>query len=177
MDKVDIRDDGTTLDIRVGVFQTRNLPTILFLCFWLCGWSFGEFFVLLQIFGDTHWTTKAFLLVWLTFWTIGGSAVILSVIRMVGGGEQIEVGRGLMRISRSYVFFRQTKTYDIFRIHDLRMDTLKQYRLNPFNNGLFRFDYDGKEIRFGAGLKGPDQAKIWQHLERHTDLQKALPAS
>lgn len=173
MAKFAMDDDGTTLTIRIGSFQWSNLPVIIFLIVWLGGWTMGEVFALTTLFGgDTPWFVNGFLLFWLVMWTIGGGFAMLSLLKLIGGSERIEIGRGLLKISRSFILFSRSRQFDVFRITGLRLDPQKQNRLNPFNNGAFRFDYDMKEIRFGAGLSDADKKQVWNRILQQGEIKE-----
>ena len=138
---------GTKLIIRSG----NPTPVTFFLAFWLIGWAFGEVFVLASIFArDTPWMVRLFLLVWVSIWTSGGLAVIMGFLQQIGSRQVIEIGRGLLKIEKSYVVLKLERRYDIFNIQNFHVvPTQNKGSKFVFGASDFQFSYKGKKVSFG----------------------------
>jgi hypothetical protein len=92
---------------QVRIPLRRNWFVLLFLCFWICGWTVGGIAAIYQVAANFDW----FLLFWLGGWALGwlfAAATIASqlagseVIRVVGGNLEISTGVGALRWRRLY---------------------------------------------------------------------------
>lgn len=171
MSQMEIRDTAAGVEIRINPVRLSNLPAALVLIFWLSGWAFGEFFALVMLASaGSDWSLKIFLAVWLTFWTLGVIPVFGILIRLIGGRETIEIGRGLVRINKGFVFFKRDKRYDVFRISDLHVRPGAEAKWSPFNSGYLQFQYEGAPVRFGNGLKPQEREEVFRKFTESPDF-------
>jgi len=173
MGKLAIEELAGTLEIKISPTKLSDLPTGVFLFIWLIGWAFGEVFALTTLFAsNTPWFVMLFLIVWLTGWTMGGAFAIAHLVRLIGGRERIELGRGMLRVSKGFVLFKLDKQYDTFRITDLHVMPKNDKKWNLLNSGVIQFKYEEKDIRFGNNLSPEERQKILNSLRQHQDLNE-----
>ena len=98
------RVDGVE-QIRIPI--RRNWFALLFLSFWICGWTVGGLAAIYSVATDFNW----FLVFWLGMWAVGwlfaaatiGSQVAGSeIIRVAGRDLEISIGIGKLRWRRLY---------------------------------------------------------------------------
>ena len=90
---------------------------------------------------------------------------------MLVGKERILMGTSVLRLKRDVLGLGPTRTYQLFRVHDLRIatrpvgprDTAVTPRLARLVGGLIAFEYEGKTIRFGSSI---DEAEAQMIVER-----------
>lgn len=169
--ELQVNETAHTLEIRVGNGDRSRFGVAVFLVIWLCGWTFGEFFALASLFGKgTPLAVRGFFLIWVIPWTIGGGFAILSLMKLLGGYERIEAGRGILKITKSFLLFRYTKTYDIFKISRMMKVGKQPGKYNIFNNGVITYRYQGREVRFGGGLSASGKDRLFGLLRGHDDF-------
>lgn len=184
MNRVEIRDTAAGVQIRINPLRWSNVPSALVIIFWLFGWAFGEFFALIMLASaGSDWSLKIFLAVWLTFWTLGVIPVFGMLVRLIGGNETIEIGRGLVRIAKGFIFFKRDKRYDVFRISDLHIRSGNEVSWSVLNSGYLQFQYEGVPVRFGNGLKPQEREAVFRKFmespdftDRHFRAPAANPA-
>jgi hypothetical protein len=173
MPNVKINELAAELDIRIGRLNRSDIPVIIFLVIWLAGWTLGELFALFSLFApSTWWPIRIFFLIWVIPWSIGGGYAILSLVKLMGGYERVEAGRGILSITRSYLFFRLTKRYDIFKISALRKLNKSPDKFAVFNKGMIQFRYEDREIRFGERLTPAGKDEVLRALKAHKDFSE-----
>jgi len=129
------------LEFRLKPHGAARFLTAAFLSAWLCGWAFGESFVLWILFKGAKalltgtppdpgraplepgpaMLMGAFLLVWLTIWTFGGIAAIAALLQMVWAEDRIIATPAGLRIIRSRGPFRWRRELARERIRDIRV--------------------------------------------------------
>ena len=92
---------------QIRIPMRRNWFVLLFLSFWICGWTFGGLAAFSQLSQDFDW----FLVFWLGGWvlgwvfaaaTIGSQLAGSEIIRVTGRDLEISVGIGPFRRRRLY---------------------------------------------------------------------------
>lgn len=171
MSRVEIRDTAAGVEIRINPLRWSNVPAALVIIFWLFGWAFGEFFALVMLASaGSDWSLKIFLGFWLTIWSLGVIPVFGMLARLIGGRETIEIGRGLVRVAKGFVFFKRERRYDVFRITDLHLRPGNEAAWSLFNSGQLQFQYEGVPVRFGNGLKSPEREEIFRKFMESPDF-------
>ena len=152
----------------------RNLFVVAFLGFWLCGWLFGELFVLGAILsGGIPTGPGLFMLVWLGMWTVGGLFAISVFWWMIRGQEVITFGRGQLTIEKHGLLFSKPKTYDLNEVKKVRVQESMPYpacgRRTDFsgyaNAGTIRFDYGLKTVQVANGIDEAEANYILEQLK------------
>ena len=159
----------------VNIPSRTNWLQILFLlvwlAFWLFGWSAGLFGLI------SAGGAGLFMLFWLVFWTIGGLAVMLSLLWQLTGREIIVVDDKALRIKWQLWGFSWLKTYLAADVGSLRVSPVvyawhgRSRQLSYWWNGCgpIAFDYGAKTYRFGDGV---DEAEAKQIVKL---IQKQFP--
>lgn len=146
-----------------GVLQTsisarRSIFVMLFLTFWLCGWTVGGITAIGQLIAHFH----LFLLAWLGGWILGETFVLLSLASMISGKEIIRPVGNDLEIRHQIFGLGKTRLYRGNQIRDLRLSP----PLHPANmengfsgplgfgnrSGVMQFTYGARTIYFGSGL-------------------------
>jgi hypothetical protein len=149
----------------------RNLLVLLFLGVWLVGWLMGEVTAITQLFSGRGTRPEGFLLLWLILWTGGGLFAAYTWLWMLIGKERILMGTSRLHVRRDVLGLGQTQTYEFHKVQNLRVapqppgprDMGVALRLAGLAGGLIAFEYQGKTIRFGAGI---DETEARMMVER-----------
>jgi hypothetical protein len=154
----------------------KNWPVILFMCVWMIGWAFGEFFATKAMSGGYETNgSRSFMILWLTGWTFGGVFIGQRLVQYFIGKEIITFTHGEVTIARKGSLFSRTKTYDLNEAKDFRAVqpvvardifgfpkpaiTLSQ------NAGTIWFDYGMKTVRFGNDIDEAEAKAILKRLQ------------
>jgi hypothetical protein len=175
----------TITDDEIGGFcitipAQRNVPLILFLAVWLCGWAIGEVMVpagvlVRMISGQGKMAVGEdlfVLLLWFPLWTVGGLMVMLALWWSFAGREVILVSDGALVVRREVGPLQRSRTYDLARVRNLRFSPPVY---NPFSmsgswgyqlqflglaGGNVAFDHGETTRRFGSGLSETEAARL-----------------
>lgn len=160
-----IQDDGVFVKV---VIPRKNYSKAFFICLFLIGWAFGEFFTLEHVITTALSWETLFLLVWLGIWTLCGVALLHEIFWQALGIEIVEIGIGSIKIHRAIFNSIHTKEYLGDRIKDLRVSPLDEQDDFGFwgsKNGIIAFNYGVETIRFGPD---DDVAQAERILEKIT---------
>ena len=142
---------------QIRIPTRRNWFVLLFLSFWVCGWTVGGIAAINQVLRDPH----AFLIFWLGGWAIGWVVVVTTIASQIAGSEIIRViGRDL-EISDGVGELRRRRLYrgDQIRFLDgsdpnpTGLPIYMGARQFPFirpRQGAIKFDYGARTI-YAAG--------------------------
>lgn len=152
--------NGNSLEVIIPV--KKKWLAIFFTSAWLGLWSVGETVVGHAVFVNPG--ESVFLLLWLSVWTIGGMTAIVELLKLLTGQETIKADSGVLEISYQILFVTRVKRYQISDIKHLTTNLTVEddvwgwgLRYRPrlsssFNEGVLKFDYGLKTIKFGAGI-------------------------
>ena len=157
--------------LEIVIPAQRNLVVLLCLGVWLAGWIMGELTTLAEFLVGGPRRPEGAVLLWLILWTVGGVFAAYLWLWMLVGKERVLMGTSALRLKRDVLGLGPTRTYELFRVYDLRVatrpvgprDTAVTPRLARLVGGLIAFEYEGKTIRFGASL---DEAEAQMIVER-----------
>jgi len=157
--------------LEIVIPARRHLLVLLFLGVWLVGWLMGEMTVLAQLLSRRPTGPEGLLLLWLVFWTLGGGFAAYIWLWMLVGKERILMGTSTLHVKRDVLGLGRTRTYEFYKIRNLHVapqpagprDTGAALRLSGLAGGLIAFEYEGKTIRFGAGI---DETEAHMMVER-----------
>lgn len=166
--KIETQDGVEHLVIR----SRRNYFIILFLTFWLCGWTVGG--------GAAIWelTTEFsfFLVFWLCGWAMGWLFAASTIVMQLGGSEIIRVVGGDLEISNGVGVMRRTWRYLGSEVANLQSDQPNVFGLPirsfdyPFfirpRTGAVRFDYGAASVYCAQGLDEPEGRTIVEWIGR-----------
>ena len=156
-----IRKAGNGIEVQIP--SRKNWFIIAFLCFWLCGWFFGEVFAISILFiGDLPiFSDEFFLLIWLAGWTIGGLFCITILLWSLVGQEIIKAENGVLEIGREIFSFKKSKKYHLKDVRHLTINPVSHHDFWPMGfqtnlfglkGGVLKFDYGMKTLRFADGI-------------------------
>lgn len=150
----------------------------VFIGFWLCGWAFGEFTVLGQLFsGQGFGGGVWFLIFWLCAWTVGGIIAISQFLWGVAGYELLTLSEGELTIERCIPIFKRRWNYDVNEVKNFRAGSAvptglsfsgRQSLNGMFSNrgeGTLKFDYGFLSPGFGIGLEEAEAKWLAEKLE------------
>ena len=175
--------------LSVTSYPKKEWFTIIFLHVWLVGWVFGEvsavdiLFFEGSIFNqDQDYSDDImFLYVWLIFWTFGGSFAVYYLLWMMFGEEHVSFDKEQITITRVLAFIKRKRRFKLSSVINLGvklekndLDSGKKKAHNFSSNyGSLRFNYSGKEIKFGLDLSEEDALYIYEEIRtisRFTNL-------
>ena len=164
--KVNITENINSIILEIP--PQRNCFLIIFMTGWLGGWLMGELFALTMVLGGLFGSGESnpasfFIFFWLIAWTAGGFMAIRTWLWMIAGKVIVSINRNSLTIKKRAALFSPTKTYDINEVKDFSIvanyepDSFfsKNRNNKSFNidaNGVFKFDYGLKTIKFGSGV-------------------------
>ena len=165
--------EGGPEGLEIIIPAGRNLFAVVFLGVWLVGWLVGEVTAIAAITSTGNLAADAFLLLWLTFWTIGGCVAAYTWLWMLVGKERILMGASTLCVKRDILGLGRTRTYELFRIRDLRvvaqadMPRAPRIAFRPWGaaGGLIAFDYEGKTIRLGGAIEAAEARMIVERMK------------
>ncbi len=165
-----IVDEGSR--VRIVIPSKFNLFVLLFLLFWLGGWTMGESSVFKQVFlGKGPAFGQAFILFWLCGWTLGGAFVFLAILRMCFGKEVIEADTSLFSYSKTIFSMGFSKEYRMADISNLRVNSIlgnwTYYggSYSTFYRPSIAFDYGARTVRLGYGIDEAEAGQIVRKLQ------------
>jgi hypothetical protein len=161
--------------IEIIIPSKKNWFVIIFLCFWLGGWSMGEIFAITTVIGSIQNPNFGglFILFWLGGWTVGGYFALSAVLWNLNGKELITFQHGVIELQKKGVLFFKPKSFNLkdakaFRVQEIQDGGWSNQRNDafPFNsNGLIRFDYGFKTIKFAANIDEAEAKYILKRLK------------
>lgn len=198
INRVTITDDEVG-GFRVTIPARPNVPLILFLSLWLCGWLIGEILVPLGALGgimmarDNGDRVQGFvaLFLWFPFWTVGGLLMLLALLWNIAGREVITLSDATLCTKRALGTYQRSRSYDLAGIRNMRFAPLVynpfsmsgswqyQFQMLGVAGGSVAFDHGGKTYRFGNALPETESlrliATIKQRFKIADDCVEPLP--
>lgn len=147
--------------LEIIIPSKKNWFLIVFLGFWLVGWTLGETAALAAITGflGELGPQRSFVLLWLIFWTIAGFFTLSAFLWNLLGKEIITAIQGQLTIAKKGALFYRTKMYNLNEAQNFRIQQdnysgkYQRRRKNGFwFGGIIAFDYGMKTVRFGLGI-------------------------
>jgi hypothetical protein len=170
----------------ISIPSKRNWFIIVFMTGWLGGWLMGEIFALGIVFGliqgqDTDFGSF-FVIFWLIAWTAGGFFAIKSLLWMIGGKEILIFEDNALTIDKKGFLFYSPKTYNLKEVKNFEINFPARFNGLFGNNsnrswningeGILKFDYGLKTIKFGEGLDEAEGKYLLEMIKNKTDLNK-----
>jgi hypothetical protein len=170
-------------NIEIQIPTKKNWFVIIFLTVWMGGWFLGEISVItILLTNDTPLFANAFLLFWLTGWTVGGLFMMRTFLWSIAGLEIIKVENGILEIGRQILNFKKTKKYQISEVRHLTINPVSTNDIwgignqrNIFslsNNGLIKFDYGLKTLKFGGGIEEAEGRLLIETLKLNPNFSE-----
>lgn len=140
---------------QVRIPMGRNWFVLLFLSFWICGWTAGGFAAIYQLLHKF----SLFLIIWLGGWAAGWAFAAGIIASQIAGSEIIRVVGGDLETSIGVGKLRWRRLYRGDHIRNLRSSDPNPFgwpfRFNQTNffrprAGALKFDY-GSQTIFAAG--------------------------
>jgi hypothetical protein len=159
--------DGEQIRIRAA----RQVFAMLFLPFWLAGWTVAGVAVISQLVRHL----QPFLAFWLCGWAVGWVAVSGTLVWMFTGAETARVIRGDLEFAHWALGFRRTWLYQGGMIRALGVAAQPgwsfrfQWQVPFFSNtrsGAMRFDYGARTYYLAAGLDEAEGRRIVEILAK-----------
>jgi hypothetical protein len=167
----------TSEGLTVSVPARKNWFMILFLGFWMIGWTFGEVVVIAQLVsGKTPGGAGLFVFAWLGGWTVGGAFAGYAWAWSMFGVERLLLRSRALVVKRDLLGLGREREYDLAHVTNLRaapvtfnpLDFSSSLQFWGIGGGTVAFDYGAKTFRFGAALDEAEAAQLVQRLkERH----------
>jgi hypothetical protein len=159
--------EGGPEGLKIVIPARSNLFALIFLGIWLVGWCMGEATAIARVASTGKIAEDPLLLMWLTVWTVGGCVAVYSWLWMLAGKEHLLMGSSVLRMKRDILGLGRTRTYELFKIRNLRVATQPAVPRNSrsvfrpwgLTGGPIAFDFEGEIIRFGGPLD-PGEAQM-----------------
>ena len=154
--------------MRAVIPARRSWFVLLFLCFWLVGWAFGEVTVARQLLSPSEKAPDPFLYVWLVGWSLGGVFALVTILWQLAGKEIIAVSTGAL-VHRKEIFgLGRSWRYKISEVKNFRAlepEIVQSVgRSGGTVQGPIAFDYGARTIRIGASLDAAEGRMLVEKL-------------
>jgi hypothetical protein len=166
---------------RIRIPMRRNWFAMLFLGFWLTGWTAGG----IAAMAAAVTQVEPFLIVWLCGWAVGWFFAASTLAMQIAGAETIAVTGGDLEIRSGARPFLRTWRYRGDAIRNLQSATPMG---DPFNmrsaqipfwirprSGAVRFDYGAETIFLANGVDQPEGREIAAWLARRLPVAATRP--
>jgi hypothetical protein len=149
----------------------RTLFVLLFLPFWLAGWTAGGIAAIGQLLA----TGQLFLVLWLCLWAVGWVFAAATIGWMISGREIVRMIGGDLEVGYRLFGYERKKRYRGSAISGLAAAPVSDlFRRSQFSvpflmrqqTGSVRFDYGARTVYFGAGLDEAEGRLIVDKLGR-----------
>lgn len=160
----------------IRVRTPRPIGVMLFLAFWLAGWTLGGG-VAMRTLLNTHF--EPFVLFWLCGWAVGWIFAARTLAAMMFGSQTLAIVGRDQEVGTHIGPFARRKLYRGTDIRNLMVSAAPASARGSFGwagspatqGGAVQFDYGARTIYVAAGLSEAEGRSIIQHLARR------LPAS
>lgn len=162
---------------RIRIPMRRNWFVMIFLAFWLTGWTVGGIAAMTALF--THF--EPFLVVWLCGWAAGWGFAASTILFQICGAETISAHGGDLEVRSGASPLVRTWRYRGNAIRNLQSAAPTsdpfgmRHMQTPFwirpRSGAVRFDYGAETVYLANGVDEPEGREVvaW--------LAKRLPAA
>ncbi|HSS98354.1 MAG TPA: hypothetical protein VLK33_15050 [Terriglobales bacterium] len=148
-----ILEDGAAL--RIFIPSNRSWLLMGFLCLWLLGWSYAGWDVGNKLFHKFD----LFDFFWIFGWLFGELIVIFWVLRMIAGGDVVEVGADSFGLTQQIFKLGRTKTYRISDMRELRFEP-EMGAGRGRKPSRIAFDYGAKTMGFANEIDQAEAVKL-----------------
>ncbi len=147
--------------IEIIIPARKSLFVNFFLILWLLAWAYGEVVIINRLLIVDSQTLDAFIVIFACGWTLSGMLASCIWLWNARGREIIRISDHELRLSREYVWFARSKSYETKYIHNLRISDLSPSSL-AMGGGMEYWGLSGGTITFDYG---PTPAKIGLSLD------------
>lgn len=175
-------EDGVILSWKTPSGGIGRYGVAAFLAFWLCGWAFGEIFVLGALLGGGLGGASLFLIGWLGAWTVGGAFAISALWHLLRSPRPESINLGVDRFRHdpgsgylAWSYYNagnpsHAGTYpSVFeRRKPVEVDKtdIKEFKLDRVGERQrLTFDQGSKRIEIGPTLSEPEREWLHEVLE------------
>lgn len=160
--------DGSGL--RITVFATLEMGSILLLSVWLAFWVVGEVAGFRHLLGDGE--NKLGLILWLALWTLGGLVAACVLLWQLTGKEIIELNATRLRRRKQILLFGTEKEFAVAAISNMRLAPPQPKRIrgkyvvsSPLTRtGAIAFDVGRDTHHVGQGLDETEARFVLEEL-------------
>ena len=142
-------------------------------------WAYGEVVIVDRLLTNTGQTPDAFIVIFACGWTLSGMLASFIWLWNVRGREIIRISDPELRLSREYVWFSRSKSYETKYIRNLRVSDLSPSSLAMgggmeywgLSGGTITFDYGSIPTKIGLGLEEVEARNIIETVKaRHKNF-------
>lgn len=165
-------------DAGIGIYNPvqRQWATVLFLAFWLCGWSLGEKFALDQLIGPGfRLGPHLFMIIWIIPWTLGGAAVVLAILWQLFGVEKLFIAGGAIVEENGVGPFVRRRVHPLEIVSRVRVrpEAAQTQLIGLLAKGRVAFDAAGREVTFGIDMPEQDAHRVAEIIRASLPLTGA----
>lgn len=155
---------------QIRIPMRRNWLLLLFLGFWICGWTFGGVMAIHQVSQHFDW----FIIFWLGGWAVGWVFVAGIIASQIAGSEILRVSGRDLETSIGIGRWRWRRLYRGDHIRNLRSSdpnpmgwSFGMPQMNPFRPraGAVKFDYGSRTIAAAGSAEEAEGQMIVEWLE------------
>jgi hypothetical protein len=123
-----------------------------------------------------------FSLIWILAWTAGGVFVLRNLLWNVWGKEYIAIDGDTLMIEKKGLLFSRPQQYEIAQVVNLRIESdkggyvgqfvLSKSLLNTSADGMIRFEYGLKTVKFGGSVGRTEAGSILHRINERGYLSE-----
>ena len=171
--------DETGSGLQITIPPKRNWFGIVFLVFWLIGWTVGGGFALFAVSQEkTPTFARLFLAVWLCGWALGEYSATSTLLWNLGGKEIITADGFSLALKRDIFGHGATRQFTLHEVKRLRVSSSGEnlqgstfaLKRNRTTTGVIAFDYGADTIRFGEGIEEAEAHELISALKHRYTL-------
>jgi hypothetical protein len=130
----------------------RQWGGLVFLSFWLVGWTIGGIAAFTQL-AVGSWGVRMFMLLWLCGWAFGEGAVVLAIAWELRGRELLIVTPERLEVRRQIGRFARTKLYDAALVRNVEAARVPHDEdEKPRKDFCLKVLHDDRTLRVGEGM-------------------------
>lgn len=161
--------------VRIVIPAKREWPMLLFLMFWLGGWTVGGVTVIGALVTGTEPGSEVFSLFWLGAWALGWLFAASVLGWALLGREIVEISGDALSVSRVAGPYRRTRLFQRDHVKRVRTEPYEGALRSMFNvraswrhgvemwglgGGAIVFDYGARTHRFGSKLDDAESRQL-----------------
>jgi hypothetical protein len=122
-------------------------------------------------------------LIWLLGWTVGGVFVFRNLLWNLLGKEFIAIDSDTLMIEKKGLLFSKPEQYETSKVENLRIEidkggyvgqfVLSKSLLNTVSDGIIRFEFGPKTVKFAGSISRADARSILQEMKAHGYLSES----
>lgn len=172
--------DATTVVVSARVEKWKEALLVA----WVLAWTVSGGFFIAELFNDPSEDQRLYLIILLSFWLYFEVRIGKAMFWRLFGMEFIRLKDGTLTLKKSMKKLGKAQDYFIDNIRDLAVIERADHSISKQFDSSFwviggetvKFDYMGKEIRFGRQLKNEEAKQLATFLAKEMPHRQDLPS-